>query len=153
MYYEYLKTEIGTLKVVADNTHLLRCYFIQNEEILKQKCNLITNNATKQLKEYFEGDRKEFDLPLKLDGTPFQVSCWKSLLNIPYGETRSYQEQAISIDNPKAVRAVGGANNKNKIGIIIPCHRVIGKNGSLTGFLSGIDDKKYLLDLEKYYSK
>ncbi len=104
--------------------------------------------VTSQLNEYFKGNRKEFNLPLKLVGTNFQVECWEALLNIPYGETRSYQEQAISIGNPKAVRAVGGANNKNKIGIIIPCHRVIGKDGSLTGYFSGIEHKKYLLDLE-----
>ncbi len=149
MYIDYLEIEIGILKIVADETNLLEVAFLQNEDVLPVNRNFITNNTVRQLKEYFDGDRKVFDLPLKLDGTPFQVMCWNALIDIPYGETRSYQDQAISIDNQKAVRAVGGANNKNKIGIIIPCHRVIGKNGSLTGYFSGIEHKKYLLDLEK----
>ncbi len=149
MYFDYIKTTIGNIKVVADETHLISCYFFIDEEILESMPNSITSETVKQLNEYFEGNRKEFDLPIKLDGTEFQIKCWQSLLNIPYGETRSYQEQAISVGNIKAVRAVGGANNKNKIGIVIPCHRVIGKDGSLTGFFSGVEHKKYLLDLEE----
>ncbi len=148
MYFDYVCTEIGIIKVFADDSNLIEVSFLQNESVLVSRPNSITNKTIEQLNEYFRGDRKEFDLPIKLDGTEFQIECWKSLLNIPYGETRSYQEQAISIGNPKAVRAVGGANNKNKIGIIIPCHRVIGKDGSLTGYFSGVEHKKYLLDLE-----
>ncbi len=148
MYFDYVYSKIGVIKVIADDSHLLEVSFLQNEDILISQPNLITNKTVEQLNEYFKGIRKEFDLPLKQDGTDFQVSCWKALLNIPYGETKSYQEQAININNPKAVRAVGGANNKNKIGIIVPCHRVIGKDGSLTGYFSGVEHKKYLLDLE-----
>lgn len=102
-----------------------------------------------QLREYFEGERKVFDLPLKISGTPFQEMVWGELLKIPYGETRSYKDIATSIGNPKASRAVGMANNRNKIAIIIPCHRVIGANGSLTGYAGGLDIKEKLLLLEK----
>lgn len=103
----------------------------------------------KQLKEYFDGKRKEFDLPLVLDGTEFQKKVWKELQNIPYGETHSYEQQAIAIKNPKAVRAVAKANGDNRIAIIIPCHRVIGKDGKLVGYGGGIWRKQYLLNLEK----
>ncbi|WP_325063583.1 methylated-DNA--[protein]-cysteine S-methyltransferase [Risungbinella massiliensis] len=104
--------------------------------------------ATKQLQEYMHGARQEFDLELDLLGTPFQRKVWEALRTIPFGETRSYQDIANQIENPKAVRAVGGANNKNPISIIVPCHRVIGANGALVGYGGGLDKKKYLLRLE-----
>ena len=103
----------------------------------------------KQLKEYFEGSRREFDLPIEMNGTQFQKKVWKELLKIPYGETRSYKDIAISIGNEKACRAIGMANNKNHIPIIIPCHRVIGSNGKLVGYAGGIDIKEKLLNIEK----
>jgi len=103
----------------------------------------------KQLKEYFEGKIKDFDLPLILDGTEFQQKVWKELQRIPYGETRSYNDQAIALGNPKAIRAVAKANGDNRIAIIIPCHRVIGKDGKLVGYGGGIWRKQYLLNLEK----
>ncbi len=103
----------------------------------------------KQLKEYFEGKRKEFDIPLSLPGTDFQLKVWKELQKIPYGKTRSYQQQAIALKNPKAVRAVAKANGDNRIAIIIPCHRVIGKDGQLVGYGGGMWRKQYLLNLEK----
>ena len=102
-----------------------------------------------QVNEYLTGRRKQFDVPLKYQGTQFQQSVWQELQKIPYGETRSYQEIAIGIGNEKAVRAVGQANNKNPIKIIIPCHRVIHKNGDITGFACGLEVKQYLLELEK----
>lgn len=102
-----------------------------------------------QVNEYLTGRRKQFDVPLKYQGTQFQQSVWQELQKIPYGQTRSYQEIAIGIGNEKAVRAVGQANNKNPIMIIIPCHRVIHKNGDITGFACGVEVKRYLLDLEK----
>ena len=102
-----------------------------------------------QVNEYLTGRRKQFDVPLKYQGTQFQQSVWQELQKIPYGETRSYQEIAIGIGNEKAVRAVGQANNKNPIMIIIPCHRVIHKNGDITGFACGLEVKQYLLELEK----
>lgn len=109
----------------------------------------LLRETKKQLHEYFNGQRKSFDLPLQPAGTAFQQEVWKALRQIPYGETRSYKELADMIGNSKACRAVGGANNKNPILILIPCHRVIGVNGSLTGFAAGLPAKKYLLELEQ----
>jgi AraC family transcriptional regulator of adaptative response/methylated-DNA-[protein]-cysteine methyltransferase len=105
-----------------------------------------------QIGEYFTGVRKEFDLPLHLLGTPFQKSVWQGLLHIPYGETKSYKQQSIFLGNEKAIRAVAGANGENGIAIIIPCHRVIGENGSLTGYGGGLPIKKWLLDHERKHS-
>ncbi|GAB3012986.1 methylated-DNA--[protein]-cysteine S-methyltransferase [Streptomyces pseudoechinosporeus] len=102
-----------------------------------------------QLKAYFAGELKEFDLPLRLDGTPFQRTVWDQLRRIPFGETRSYGELADALGNPKASRAVGLANGRNPVGIIVPCHRVVGANGSLTGYGGGLDRKKRLLDFER----
>ena len=101
-----------------------------------------------ELEEYFSDSRKTFDVPLDYEGTEFQKQSWKALLKIPYGETRSYQDQANAINNPKAVRAVAGANHSNKLSILIPCHRVIGKNGSLTGYGGELWRKEFLLKLE-----
>lgn len=106
--------------------------------------------AYRQLNEYFAGKRTCFDLPLHCSGTAFQKQVWNELRNIPYGETRSYEDIAVVIGNPKAVRAIGQANGKNPLLIIIPCHRVIHKNGDITGFACGTDIKKYLLALEKH---
>lgn len=104
--------------------------------------------AYSQLNEYFKGKRMTFDLPLAYGGTPFQRKVWRELQNIPYGETRSYEDVAVGIGNKKAVRAVGQANNKNPIMIIVPCHRVINKDGKIGGFGSGLEVKKFLLNLE-----
>jgi AraC family transcriptional regulator of adaptative response/methylated-DNA-[protein]-cysteine methyltransferase len=102
-----------------------------------------------QLAEYFDGKRKEFDIPLVLAGTPFQQEVWRELQKIPYGSTRSYKEQSMALNNLGAIRAVGTANGANRIAILIPCHRVIGENGKLTGYGGGLWRKKWLLDLEK----
>ena len=109
----------------------------------------IFDKLDKQLKEYFDGKRKKFDIPLSLPGTEFQLKVWKELQRIPYGSTRSYQGQAVALGNPKAIRAVARANGDNRIAIIIPCHRVIGKNGELVGYGGGMWRKQYLLKLEK----
>jgi len=106
----------------------------------------------RQMDEYFKGARKEFDLPLHLLGTAFQKNVWQGLLKIPYGETRSYKQQSIFLGNEKAIRAVAGANGENGIAIIIPCHRVIGENGSLTGYGGGLQRKQWLLSHERKYS-
>lgn len=105
--------------------------------------------AGKELIEYFRGERKKFTLPLSPQGTEFQKKVWAALCTIPYGQTRSYGEIAAQVGNPKAARAIGGANNKNPIMIFIPCHRVVGADGSLTGFACGLEAKKYMLDLEQ----
>lgn len=105
--------------------------------------------AKKQLDQYFSGERKKFDLPVVLVGTEFQKTVWKALETIPYGKTASYAELAEKIKNPKAIRALGTANGANSISVIIPCHRVIGKNGSMTGYAGGLAVKQYLLNLEQ----
>jgi len=101
-----------------------------------------------QLEEYFSGNRREFTIPLDLRGTEFQLQCWRALLDIPYGETRSYRDLAVAIGHPQAFRAVGMSNNRNPIAIIVPCHRVIAADGSLCGYGGGLDIKRKLLDLE-----
>lgn len=131
-----LETQIKRLKKIFD------AEFIPGE-------NKYFDELNKQLTEYFEGKRKEFNLPLLLNGTDFQQKVWKELQKIPFGSTRSYQEQAVALDNPKAVRAVAKANGDNRISIIIPCHRVIGKNGQLVGYGGGMWRKRFLLNLEK----
>lgn len=108
-----------------------------------------SNKVFKQIQEYLHGTRKNFDVNYKLSGTEFQLSVWRELLKIPYGETRTYKEIALAIGNDRAARAVGMANNRNPLHIIIPCHRVIGTNGSLTGYAGGIGMKEKLLKLEK----
>ena len=111
----------------------------------------LSESAIEQLNEYFTGKREEFDLPLAPSGTPFQQKVWAELKKIPYGQTRSYKDIAHAVGSDNAYRAVGMANNKNPIAIVIPCHRVIGSDGSLTGYAGGIDIKKSLLDLEAKY--
>ena len=108
--------------------------------------------ASRQLNEYFNGERKVFDLPLDLTGTSFQTKVWQELLKIPYGETKSYKDVAIAINNPKACRAVGMANNKNRIMVVVPCHRIIGSNKKLVGYVGGLKLKEQLLNLEKNFN-
>ena len=115
----------------------------------EKEASTLTDIAAMQLREYFAGKRKKFDVPLNPHGTDFQRSVWKALQAVPYGKTRSYKQIAQAIGNPKACRAVGMANNKNPIWILIPCHRIIGTDGSLTGYGGGIEMKKRLLKLEK----
>lgn len=109
----------------------------------------LIKEAAKQLYEYLEGKRKAFDIPIRLEGTPFQKAVWQALLRIPYGETMTYGEIADRIGNPKAARAVGMANNRNPVAVFVPCHRVIGADGGLVGYASGLVIKRWLLDLEK----
>lgn len=109
----------------------------------------LTNRAANQLQEYFAGKRRSFDLPLAPEGTDFQKRVWKAIEEVPYGQTRSYSDIACIIGNPKACRAVGGANNKNPLPIIVPCHRIIGANGTLVGYGGGAKIKAYLLELEQ----
>lgn len=148
-----MDTPIGKLCIEVEGgfvTGVRMAYMLVNhsEECLgKVSMDLVTETG-KQLQEYFDGKRKEFNLPILLRGTEFQKKVWQGLCTIPYGETRSYKELAELVGNPKAVRAVGGANNKNPIMIIVPCHRVIGADGSLVGFGGGLEVKKYLLELE-----
>lgn len=111
----------------------------------------LSDLAYSQLIEYFEGQRKVFDFPYKMQGTDFQKKVWKAICDIPYGETRSYKDIAIVVGNPKASRAVGMANNRNSLLLVVPCHRVIGANGSLVGYAGGLEMKTTLLELERKY--
>lgn len=140
-----------SLYLVATETHLINIQFTQPQKALLQTTELLSM-ATIQLDEYFQGKRTTFSLPFKLTGTPFQLAVWKELQNIPYGQTTSYKEIAQKINKLKACRAVGMANNKNPLPIIIPCHRVIGSNGKLIGYAGGLKLKNYLLELEKSHT-
>lgn len=144
-------TPIGFLTIREEEQKLTNLFWqADSERVLKnERHSDFLYEVYTQVNEYFAGRRRQFDVALKYEGTPFQQSVWRQLQKIPYGETRSYQEIAIGIGNEKAVRAVGQANNKNPIMIIIPCHRVIHKNGDITGFACGVEVKQYLLNLEK----
>lgn len=146
----YYKTELGTLRIEVEEEKISAVELDKNYggDLPGGNRTECSELAWRQLDEYFKGSRKEFQLPLDLQGTEFCKKVWASLLEIPYGETRSYQEIAIAVGNPKGVRAVGMANHKNPIMIVVPCHRVIGKDGSLTGYAGGLDVKKKLLKIE-----
>ena len=143
----FYDTPIGKLGIAEKSGKIFRVSFLDIVEGELLETPLI-RKAHDQLDEYFKGIRKSFDLPLLFEGSEFQVKVWKALMTIDYGKTATYGDIAKLIGSPKASRAVGGANNKNKIAIIIPCHRVIGSNGNLTGYAGGLGIKKYLLDLE-----
>lgn len=148
MYVGYYSSPIGLIKVCANINYLLSCTFV-DEKDEKVKRNLVILDTINQLDEYFNGIRYTFDLPLKLEGTYFQIKVWEELQKIEYGKTCTYKEIAQKINHPKAYRAVGNANNKNRFAIIIPCHRVIGTNHQLVGYASGIHRKEMLLNHEK----
>ena len=141
-------TKIGKLKIEYENYVLTGIAYTENEKEQGIRSEL-SDKTVLQLEEYFDGRRKEFDIPIKLRGTEFQKKVWNELLKIPYGETVSYKEIAIKIGNPKACRAVGMANHNNPILIIVPCHRVINENKKLGGYALGLDLKRRLLELEK----
>lgn len=147
LYGGKYNSPIGELYITNDEKSLLSVSFETGNFSLNIK-NKITDNTIKQLNEYFQGKRKTFDLPLNPKGTEFQKKVWQELKKIPYGATKSYKNIAIAIGNPNSSRAVGNANNKNPIPIIIPCHRVIGTNKRLIGYAGGLDKKQKLLDIE-----
>ena len=149
MTYRYsYETVLGSVTFVEEDGALLAISTHRTFEGIEQETPLI-KDAYRQLSEYLKGERKGFDLPLLIKGTTFQQQVWKALLEIPYGETRSYKQIAVAIGNPKAVRAVGMANNRNPLLIVVPCHRVIGADGKLVGYGAGIEMKEFLLRLEK----
>lgn len=147
--FTYLSSPVGTLTLTEEEDALTGLYFgrlsRQGQEVLSP----VLKETARQLSEYFSGKRREFSLPLSPKGTEFQLRVWRALETIPYGETRSYGDMARLIGSPKACRAVGMANHRNPISIIVPCHRVVGANGSLTGYGGGLDAKRFLLDLEQ----
>lgn len=147
-----INSPVGHLKLIEENNHITTCIWTE-EPVSTHKPTGLLARACKQLQEYFAGEREKFDLPLKTTGTAFQQQVWAALQDIPYGKTKSYQGLATAINNPKACRAVGSANGKNPICIIIPCHRVINASGALGGFGGGINNKQILLNLESEYAQ
>ncbi len=155
MFYDYFETGlIGTLTLVGDEEGLRHIVFPKekNPILIKddwKRSHEFFASVKAQLRAYFGGELKQFNLRLAPVGTPFQLKVWQVLRTIPYGELVSYKTVAEAIGNPKAVRAVGGANGRNPLPIVVPCHRCIGSDGSLTGFGGGLDIKKRLIDLER----
>ena len=156
MCCQIVSSPIGDLYIAADTLSLRTVVFKNEWSAIKAKLGEVHNESNgliqktqTQLWEYFAKERTEFDLPVAFSGTPFQKKTWLALLTIPYGETRSYSYQAELIGNPKAVRALGRTNGLNPIAIVVPCHRVIGKSGKLTGYAGGLDKKEFLLELER----
>ena len=157
LYFDETQSPLGTLRIVASDAGLHAVLWSSDNDTQRVRLpgtqrrnpdHPVIAATRQQLQEYFARQRTRFELPLAPTGTPFQLRAWKILESIPYGQTRSYEEQAIRLGNPKACRAVGAANGKNPISIIVPCHRVIGKRGGLTGFAGGLIVKADLLTLE-----
>lgn len=146
----YYQTKIGRIKIAQEGDAIVEINVTESEKESEKETPLI-KKTIKELEEYFEGKRKFFDIPISIKGTEFQEKVWEALLRIPYGETKSYEDIAKMIGCPKGARAVGMANHNNKIIIIIPCHRVIGKNGKLIGYASGLPVKEKLLQIESNY--
>lgn len=149
----FYETEIGIIGIRENNKSITDIYFSKVDSNDNIEETALIKECFKQLKEYFDGSRVKFDLPLEVKGTEFQKKVWNELLKIPYGQTKSYKDIAIAIENERASRAVGMANNKNPIPIIIPCHRVIGSNGKLVGYAGGVNVKEKLLNIEKIVIK
>ena len=152
--YAIIDSPVGELILYGNRDCLLGLGFLKNTSWSKKsdvwtKDPRIFKETITQLRQYFDGNLKQFSVPFSPSGTQFQLNVYRQLLKIPYGETRSYSEIAEAVGNPKAVRAIGSANSKNPIAIIIPCHRVIGRDGSMTGFAGGLESKKALLGLER----
>jgi methylated-DNA-[protein]-cysteine S-methyltransferase len=154
--YKKMSSPIGELKLVASDNGLVAILWendsprrVRLGEMVEDGQDPVLAETERQLKEYFAGKRKTFSVALDMKGTRFQKDVWEALLAIPFGETRSYGQLAKQLGNPRATRAVGAANGRNPVSIIVPCHRVIGSSGKLTGFAGGLDAKAHLLGLEK----
>ncbi len=147
IYFGYYESPIGLIEVSGTSEAVRSVDFVERRRETFSS-NALVENAVGEIREYFERNRRKFDAPLDPQGTPFQKAVWRRLLEVPYGRTASYGEIARAVGNPKAVRAVGGANGRNPIAIIVPCHRIIGSDGSMTGYGSGIWRKEWLLEHE-----
>jgi methylated-DNA-[protein]-cysteine S-methyltransferase len=150
-FTSYYSSPIGTIKISAIDTGVTSVLFVE-EAIKPTMSNNHSEECKKQLEEYFKGERKDFSVPCQLLGTAFQKEIWNTLKTIPYGEKISYVEMGRKVNSPNASRAVGNANGKNIILIVLPCHRVIGENGELTGYAGGMSRKKWLLEHEARFS-
>ncbi len=155
LFYKLIDSPIGKLKLVASEKGLVGILWeedrpgrVRLSELTEDVKHPVLVKTEEQLREYFQGQRRKFTVPLDMRGTPFQKQVWEALLAIPFGETRSYGQLAKQLGNPDATRAVGAANGRNPVAIIAPCHRVIGSSGKLTGFAGGLEAKAHLLSLE-----
>ncbi|MCP8968889.1 methylated-DNA--[protein]-cysteine S-methyltransferase [Ectobacillus ponti] len=146
MYQSYYKSELGWIEIKGTESGIAAVEFVENPGT--EQFHPIVEQAKTELDEYFKKQRTAFTVPLCAAGTPFQKQAWDALCTVPFGETASYADMAVKVGNPKAVRAIGGANNKNPISIIVPCHRIIGKNGKLVGYGGGLWRKEWLLKHE-----
>lgn len=149
MYKYYYKTPVGIMCIKENDGYITEIHMGKDSDTVEEIETKLIRKTYEEIMRYFSKKRKSFDIPIKLEGTEFQKRVWDALIQIPYGKTCTYKDIAEKIGNPKACRAVGGANNKNPIMIIVPCHRVIGKNGDLVGYAGGIEVKQKLLDLEQ----
>ena len=156
LFFKWIDSPVGKLKLMASDKALVAILWERDNparvrlgEVAERTSHPILVLAERQLEEYFAGRRLSFSLPLDLRGTPFQRGVWEALLAIPFGETRTYREIAERLGNPRATRAVGAANGRNPVSIVVPCHRVVGASGKLTGFAGGLDAKAILLNLEQ----
>ena len=152
VFKAYYESEPGLIEITAGETGIITLYFTKKKSNLKSDSKSFPvhlKDCIRQLDEYFKGKRMTFDLPLIISGTDFQKKVWNELKKIPFGKTASYKEIALKAGNIKAVRAIGNANNKNRIAVIIPCHRVIGSDGKLSGYAGGVKRKKWLLEHER----
>ena len=150
MNYTVFDSPVGKIKIIEEDNIVIEIRFVKDEKNISPNTEIL-KLAKKELEEYFTGKRKVFTFPIKLEGRDFSLKVYKSLMEIPYGETCSYKDIAIKIGNENSQRAVGGAKNKNKLPIVIPCHRVIGRNGKLVGYAEGLEIKQKLLELERKY--
>jgi methylated-DNA-[protein]-cysteine S-methyltransferase len=148
-----IKSPLGFTKITGDENGISSITVLNSEEIITEVIPEILEDAVYQLNEYFKGERQQFQLKLNPEGTDFQQNVWKALQTIPYAKTCSYLDLAKQLGDVKAIRAVANANGKNPLWIIIPCHRVIGSNGNLTGYAGGLHRKKWLLDHESPYKQ
>jgi len=149
LYYDYCASEIGTIEVGGTESEILSVEFVEQRRT-EYESHPLVREGVRQIREYLSGQRREFDLPLGLHGTDFQQQVWRQVLAVPYGQAATYQELADAIGNPKAVRAVGAANGKNPLPLIVPCHRIIGHDGHLVGYGGGLWRKEWLLRHEGY---
>lgn len=146
----FMQSPIGLLAIRATDTTINRIEFVDKPDATSAP-HPVLELARQQLQEYFAGQRREFTLPLAAQGTDFQQQVWRALMLIDYAKTASYGDIAEKVGKPRAVRAVGAANGRNPLAIVVPCHRIIGKNGTLTGYAAGLERKAWLLDLERHY--
>jgi methylated-DNA-[protein]-cysteine S-methyltransferase len=147
-YVSYMESPMGLIEISGDDEFVRSVLFVEEVKEESEVVSEVIKECRQQLSEYFDGDRREFELSLSQAGTDFQQRVWAQLMTIPYGKTISYMQMAKALGDPKCIRAAGTANGKNQLAIIVPCHRVVGSNGTLVGYAGGLNRKRWLLELE-----